>query len=317
MTGALTTVVFADIVGSTSLYETLGNERATLMVTKVVHWMAERIETQGGRVVKTLGDGLLALFPDSGAAVESMLNVMREQRERIAEPVLRASPEVRVGIDCGEVLNVDGDCYGDAVNTAARLCDRAAAGEIWATEAVVHATGELPNARFVRLGHLKVRGKSESLLMYQIEWRTEEGSEQLTQQAGLTEYAGFGGATASSQIQFSWGRAHLQFRPNDTPVHVGRSSDAHLYIDDPRVSRLHARIDWREGTFVLTDLSTFGTWVRFDGSEMPIQLRRDSCVLHGNGELSLSLPFSSEEAPRVAFHVTDGNLRFGDGQGSR
>ena len=48
--------------------------------------------------------------------------------ETAAEPVLRASPEVRVGIDCGEVLNVDGDCYGDAVNTAARLCDRAAAG---------------------------------------------------------------------------------------------------------------------------------------------------------------------------------------------
>ncbi|MPN40226.1 hypothetical protein SDC9_187762 [bioreactor metagenome] len=180
----------------------------------------------------------------------------------------------------------------------------------------MRATAEMPNARFVRLGHLKVRGKSEPLLMYQIEWRSEEGVEQLTQQAGLTEFGGMGGAGVS-QIQFSWGRAHMQFRSTEVPVHVGRSSDAHLYVDDPRVSRLHARIDWREGAFVLTDLSTFGTWVRFDGSDTPIQLRRDSCILHGNGELALSLPFSAEDAPRVAFQVTGSNLRFREGSLTR
>ncbi|WP_240939468.1 adenylate/guanylate cyclase domain-containing protein [Diaphorobacter sp. HDW4A] len=316
MTGAQTTVVFADIVGSTSLYETLGNERAALMVTEVVQWMASRIEAEGGRVVKTLGDGVMALFSDSTVAVSGMLNLMREHRERIAEPIHSINPDVRMGLDCGEVLDVGGDCYGDAVNTAARLCDRAAAGEIWATEAVVNVTGDMPSARFVRLGHLKVRGKAEPLLMYQIEWRQDEGVEMLTQQGGLTE---FGTITATSplEIQFSWGRAHMQFRSSEVPVNVGRSSEAHLYIDDQRVSRLHARIDWIEGTFVLTDLSTFGTWVRFDGSDTPIQLRRDSCILHGNGELALSLPFSTEDAPRIAFHVTGTNLRFGEGVGPR
>ena len=316
MTGSQTTVVFADIVGSTSLYETLGNERATLMVTEVVQWMAGRIESEGGRVVKTLGDGVMALFGEPSVAVEGMLNVMREYRERITEPVHSINPDVRVGLDCGEVLDVGGDCYGDAVNTAARLCDRAAAGEIWATEAVVNVTSEMPNARFVRLGHLKVRGKADPLLMYQIEWRVDEGMEMLTQQGGLTD---FGTITATSplQIQFSWGRAHMQFRSSEVPVHVGRSSEAHLYIDDQRVSRLHARIDWIDGSFVLTDVSTFGTWVRFDGSDMSIQLRRDSCVLHGNGELALSLPFTVEDAPRIAFHVTGTNLRLGEGQTPR
>ena len=50
----LSTVVFADISGSTSLYETLGNERATEAVTQVTHWIADTIETHGGRVVKKL-----------------------------------------------------------------------------------------------------------------------------------------------------------------------------------------------------------------------------------------------------------------------
>ncbi|QNP48753.1 adenylate/guanylate cyclase domain-containing protein [Diaphorobacter aerolatus] len=312
----MTTVVFADIVGSTSLYETLGNEHAALMVTEVVQWMAGRIQAEGGRVIKTLGDGIMALFDEPSVAVEGMLNVMRAHRERISRPIHKINPDVRVGLDCGEVVDVGGDCYGDAVNTAARLCDRAAAGEIWATEAVVRATAEMPTARFVRLGHLKVRGKSEPLLMYQIEWRTEEGVEQLTQHAGLTEFGGVAGS-APLQIQFSWGRAHMQFRSSEVPVHLGRSSDAHLYIDDPRVSRLHARIDWHDGTFKLTDLSTFGTWVRFDGSDTPIQLRRDSCVLHGNGEMALSVPFTADDAPRIAFQVTGPHLRFGEGQTPR
>ena len=314
MNRRLTTVVFADIVGSTALYESLGNEAAARTVTELLQWMCARITQQGGRVVKTLGDGVLGLFDEPSVAVQAMLELMREQRERITAPILRVNPSVRVGLDCGEVLDVAGDCYGDAVNTAARLCDRAAADEIWTTDAVVKATADLPHARFVRLGHLKVRGKSEPLLMYQIEWRADEGAEVLTQQAGLTtEFSTLADSDTSSQIQFSWGQAHLQFRAIELPVHVGRSSDAHLYIDDPRVSRLHARIDWRQDAFVLTDVSTFGTWVLFDGSDTPIQLRRDSCILHGDGELALSAPFTAGDAPRIAFQVTGSNLRFGKG----
>ena len=63
----LSTVVFADISGSTSLYETLGNERATEAVTQVTQWIADTIETHGGRVVKKLGDGVLSLPAEGGA----------------------------------------------------------------------------------------------------------------------------------------------------------------------------------------------------------------------------------------------------------
>ena len=61
----LSTVVFADISGSTLLYETLGNERATEAVTQVTQWIGESIESHGGRAVKKLGDGVLAIFGDA------------------------------------------------------------------------------------------------------------------------------------------------------------------------------------------------------------------------------------------------------------
>ena len=310
MNEELTTVVFADIVGSTSLYETLGNERAAMAVTELLDWMTQHIQQRGGRVVKTLGDGVFSIFPEPAVAVRSMLAIMRDQRERIVWPVQSVNPELRVGLASGEVLDVAGDCYGDAVNTAARLCERAAPGEIWATESVVQAAADTPHTRFVRLGHLKVRGKAEPLLMYQIEWREEEISEQLTVHGGLTDLGALD-SMGAVQIQFSWGCAKQLFSTGDVPVHVGRSSEAHMHIDDPRVSRLHAKIDWQDGAFVLTDVSSFGTWVQFDGSDTPIQLRRDSCILHGNGELALSLPFTAADAPRIAFQVTGQNLQFG------
>lgn len=310
VTAQQTTVVFADIVGSTALYEAMGNERAALAVTELLNDMSARVLQQGGRVVKTLGDGILCVFAEPTGAVRSMLQIMREQRERIALPVTNQQLSLRIGIASGEVLDVAGDCYGDAVNTAARLCERAAADEIWATDEVVRASSDSAGALFVRLGHLKVRGKAEPLLMYQIEWRADEAAEQLTLHGGLTDLGALQRQN-SAQIQFSWGCSKQAFVSSDLPIHVGRASDAHLYLEDPRVSRLHARIDWHDGAFMLTDLSSFGTWVLFEGSDTPVQLRRDSCMLHGGGELALSLPFSAPDAPRIAFRISGEKLKFG------
>ena len=70
-----------------------------------------------------------------------------------------------------------------------------------------------------------------------------------------------------------------------------------------RVSRSHARIDWRNSGFLLTDLSTFGTWVQFDGSASAVRLRRDACILHGNGKIALGTSFSEPDAPVLSFRV--------------
>ena len=95
------------------------------------------------------------------------------------------------------------------------------------------------------------------------------------------------------------------------PVHVGRANNAQLCINDPRVSRLHARIDWRNSGFVLTDMSSFGTWVRFDGSEAPVRLRRDACILHGTGQIALGVSFSEPSAPIMNFQVSGSSVYLG------
>lgn len=103
----------------------------------------------------------------------------------------------------------------------------------------------------------------------------------------------------------------MAFTSADAPVHIGRANHAQLCINDPRVSRLHARIDWRNSGFVLTDMSSFGTWVRFDGSDAAVRLRRDACILHGTGQIALGVPFSDTSAPVMNFYVAGSSVRLG------
>lgn len=86
------------------------------------------------------------------------------------------------------------------------------------------------------------------------------------------------------------------------PIHLGRLSDAEFAVNDPRVSRRHARIEWEDNHFVLTDLSSYGTWVRFAG----VALRRNGCVLLEQGEIALGAPFTDFTVPTVSFSLRDG-----------
>ncbi len=299
-------MVFADIAGSTALYESLGNERATEAVTAVVHWLGESIQNQGGRVVKTLGDGVLGAFPDAPHAVRAMANLMRSHQDHLRQWPPEVRLQVRVGVAGGEVVEVDGDCYGDAVNLAARLCERSGPGEVWVAGPAAQEAGAVRDARFVRLGGMEIRGKSEPVTVYGLEWRQDEDPDSQTMQAYLPSTLGMLPA-GDVQIQVQWGGGGRVFAPEEMPLQVGRAREAPLCVDDPRVSRQHARIDWRGGTFVLTDLSRFGTWVRFEGGE-PVLLRRDACMLHGRGQIALGVPFGDASAPTLEFQVSEAGM---------
>jgi adenylate cyclase len=298
----LSTMVFADISGSTALYEALGNERATEAVTQVTQWIGDTIEAHGGRVVKKLGDGVLGVFGDASSAVSAMATMLRQHKVRLDRWPHPLRMEIRVGVASGEVVDVDGDCYGDAVNVASRLCERAGPAET-----TVLLAGTAPDVWYRKLGMMDIRGKAELLMLYHVEWREDEAPDSLTMQAALV--SNFAPVDSIlGQIQFSWHGVDRTFTSSDAPVMVGRAEHAQLRINDPRVSRLHARIDWRNSGFVLTDMSSFGTWVRFEGSDSPVRLRRDACILHGAGHIALGVSFNEPSAPVMSFHVAGGSV---------
>ena len=114
-------------------------------------------------------------------------------------------------------------------------------------------------------------------------------------------------------IRLIWLDVDRVYAGASMPVILGRSLQATYTIDDNRVSRSHARIDWHGGTFQLIDLSYNGTYVRFNHDPELISLRRGACTLHGSGVIGLGTPPTDALSPSVRFEV----LRFADTQRER
>lgn len=303
--GIQSTVVFADLFGSTGVFESLGNVKATEAVTTSTHWIAERITQSGGRVVKFLGDGVLSIFKDSADAINAVVDIQRSYQTRFAclDPSLYMP--LRIGVVRGDVEIVEDDCYGDAVNIAARLSDLTGPNQIWVNDTALDNCTELVHVHFRSLGPISLKGRSEPCLVYQIEWQEDINSDFFTVPASIqSTFSASDVDVLGGQIELSWIDNHKSFNSFDLPIQIGRSRDVEFMVSDPRVSRTHARIDWRNGSVVLVDISSFGCWVRFSGEGAGVMLRREECVLHGKGEIALGTPFSDFMATVVAFSVT-------------
>ncbi|MDO8450018.1 MAG: adenylate/guanylate cyclase domain-containing protein [Rhodoferax sp.] len=303
--GAQTTVVFTDLFGSTSAFESLGNARATQAVTQITTWIAKIVESHGGRVVKMLGDGVLALFGDTRSAINAVVEMQRTHQKRMTQiPPANRMP-IRIGVASGDVEIVAGDCYGDAVNVAARLSDLSGPHQIWVNAAALDGANEADGVRFRLLGPISIRGRAEPCTVYQVDWQEDVTTDFLTMQADLDPMRDGPQTDAlGGQIELTWLDTKKTFKSFELPIHIGRVRQAEFVVNDPRVSRTHARIDWRNGSVMLVDVSSYGCWVRFSGAGSDLLLRREECVLHGRGEIALGSSFADLSAPTVSFSVS-------------
>ena len=300
-----TTVVFADLMGSTGIFEATGNVQAAQAVTGLTNWICEIFVQHGGHVVKTLGDGVLATFAPGTSPIEAVVEMQRRHQKHIASTRESMRMPIRVGIASGQVEIVAGDCFGDAVNVAARLSDLSGGHQIWATDSALENVSEGPGVRFRPLGPISIRGRAEPCPAYQVEWKVEENSDLMTMQADFDSMMpGTTGDVLGGQVELTWIDHKQMFRAFELPVQIGRDRQVEFVVNDPRVSREHARIVWRNGSVMLVDISTYGSWVRFEGAGSDLLLRRDECVLHGKGEIALGTSFADISAPVVAFSVS-------------
>src|SRR5437868_6131979 len=114
------TLLFTDLVGSTALSSTLDREEGEALRRTLFALLGSAVSGAGGVVVKNLGDGLMVAFTSPtralACAVAMQQAIHRHNRRN------NASLAIRVGCALGEVVEEDGDFFGDAVVEAARLC---------------------------------------------------------------------------------------------------------------------------------------------------------------------------------------------------
>ncbi|WP_451970913.1 adenylate/guanylate cyclase domain-containing protein [Azospirillum endophyticum] len=265
-------LMFVDIADSTMLYERIGNATAAALTQRVLTHLRHLVEDHRGGVIKSLGDGLLAAFPvcdDGVRAACTMIGIQDQHGLRL-----------RIGIHHGAVIEGIGDLYGDACNVAARVQQIARPGEILATQALVDGLSQTLRDRTKPLSNVAMKGKAAPIRVHQI--RPDDDTEDAIESTTL----GFSLVTEAGGTMMT---LHLSYRGQAITlsralprVTIGREDSSGLRIASRQTSRQHAVIDFTRESFLLTDHSTNGTFIRSGGSP-PVVLRRDSTKLVGSG----------------------------------
>lgn len=294
----MASVVFADLVGSTGIFERLGDETAGRFVTQLTTAMAKIFEQHNGRVVKLLGDGLFVVFPQEAQALTACIAIQERLLQKPVRPGGLGRPvQMQMGIESGEVVEIQGDCYGDAVNTAARLADLAGADQILTSQRVRDALPATQQEQLRSLGPMYLRGKAEVTEVYRVQWQPERDAEATVMGASMFSQL------PESHLDISIAGVTRRVQQRAESLTLGRSATADINVNDSRVSRLHATLEWRGGHYVLTDASSFGTWVYFGNQPEPVVLRRTGCYLVGQGQIALGCDRNAEAAPIASFAV--------------
>jgi adenylate cyclase len=151
--------------------------------------------------------------------------------------------------------------------------------------------------RFRSLDRVSLRGRIEPVLVHVLGGRRGNDMAQ-------TQFGGdiaIGGPEPDG-LRLRWHSQQRIFAGQQMPVVLGRSPQASFLVDDSRVSRSHARVDWYSGSFQLSDLSYNGTYVQFADGEI-VSLRRGSCTLHGSGSIGLGGSPGDPTSARISFDV--------------
>ena len=283
-------VLFADVVGSTRLYETFGDDQAKQMIDECLHALRSIVQQYGGRVIKTIGDEIMCVLPsaDNGclAATDMQHKIMA------LPPVSSVKRSVRIGFHFGPVIEENSDVFGDTVNLAARMTGLAKGMQIITTGATVTCLSPMLKQSTRNIAVLPVKGKGDDVEVSEVIW---QGDDELTMSTASI-------AVTAKIVTLSLQHAGQVLELDYDNIVLGRDAQCNVVISDRNASRQHARIERRRDKFFLVDQSTNGTFV-VSQNEPEVVLRREELMLRGNGRIGFGHSVNLPGTETVAFSV--------------
>lgn len=286
-------VLFADVAGSTQLFEILGDIEASGVIRNCVKHMNAATEQFGGRAIQPVGDGLMCAFPAPAEAAEAAEEMMRRihREPRVGGKHLA----LRIGLKHGPVIvrtsNIFGgqfNIFGDTVNTASRIAALAKARQILTSRATLDLLPERWQNSSRPLDAFSLKGKSENLQVCELLWQSQDHTELRAPASAAPE-------RTFNQLSLRYNQQQFTLDSRGRGLTLGREYINDIVFDERHISRQHARFERRRDKFVLVDNSTNGTYITFEGTgEIPLHL--EEIILYGRGYISLGRPYYSNEA---------------------
>jgi adenylate cyclase len=288
------TVMFADVAGSTRLYEQLGDVIANSIISEVIQLMQNATKLHNGIVVKTIGDEVMCRFSSANDCAKAAVLIQEKLQLGMVQGQFVA---VRIGFHSGPaIIQDDGDIFGDTVNTAARMAGIAKGRQIIVTNETAQSLQDALLEKVRDFDRVHVKGKADAILISELVWEN----------AGVTQMVSFDNLVSQlkQSLVLSCGDTKLSTDTESHDIQLGRSDNCDFIVDAELASRFHAKIGVKRGHFVLTDQSTNGTYIRSEEGSVSF-LRRDEVNLEGKGAISLGAQITEDTPWLINFSVSN------------
>jgi len=281
-------VLFSDVVGSSILYQELGDSKAEEKIRFVMQTLASCAQKQGGKVIKTIGDEIMCGFNSLIEATEAA-----KEMNRFVHDI---GIELRTGISWGSVVERDNDLFGDVVNSAAFLTKTARAKEILIDEMALDKENSTVVHQIELIAEMTIKGREAQCKIFRLNWEQLANN---TQNATLVNSPSSNLEGAHKTLKIRYQGTLLVLDQSQPAIVVGRDkSNVTLKINHAKISRKHCTLTLKQGKFILEDHSTNGTYVEQDGLDSTF-VHRESFALLGSGKLKLG-----DENPPKQCHLS-------------
>jgi adenylate cyclase len=287
-------IMFADIAGSTKLYETVGDAKARELTANCIELLSQITRDKQGVVIKTIGDEVMCTFPSADAAAEASVRMQEEVSDSADN--WGSTLQIRVGFHFGEVIEENGDVFGDAVNLSARMAAQAKGDQIITTGETLDQMSPHLSCDGRELIKARVKGKSEPIRICELTWGEEE---ELTIMGGAETITN--PEQQKSAVTVSFGGKEIVI---DEAIHgatLGRGKTNTFVVPDNMSSRNHAKFEYRRGRIYLIDQSTNGTYVTPNGGQA-FFVHRDEHILSDSGVIGLGHEVSATDSLAIHYH---------------
>ncbi len=292
--------LYADISGSKQLYDRLNEAEAMQAFERCFNRMERAISSFNGRVVKHIGDQLMAVFDTAEDGMRAACEMQLRVEKLPAVSGIKLA--IGIGFHYGPMAGGGNDSSGDTVKVASRLVKLAKDGQIVTSAPTVDALPDYLGKATLALESATVKLHEEAIPVYAIVWQTVAAQVARLEMGGptLSMPPSVPAEPQAVRLRLLHNGREIRLGPEKPVLTMGRDVKCDLVIKNPHASRNHCRIELRRNVFVLIDKSTNGTHVGPD-AEPGFLLKGNEFVLHGRGCISFGLPGERELADVIAY----------------
>jgi class 3 adenylate cyclase/pSer/pThr/pTyr-binding forkhead associated (FHA) protein len=242
------TILFTDLKGSTNYFEKYGDAAGLLMVHRCNTMLAESVERHGGRVIKTIGDAVMAAFEDPAEAIASSIEMQEAITADNKDKIDSQRISIRIGINYGLGLVKSNDVFGDVVNVASRVESAASPEQILISDTLYKAIEGTDRFRIRPLGKFALKGKADERDLFEVQWKKQGETATVSAHSMIVPVPDFNADVKLKLVQVrNDGREKREFELSSGSALIGRTQGDFTFPNDSMMQSAHVRVSVESG----------------------------------------------------------------------